>query len=213
MLLEQNQQQIKGAAAQLNGLALSAQHPLRGVDLKCSDAYAIHADDYTRWSWRGHSSNSSKFQGRFKTQTRSSEILYPRAAVSLKAQRNARNQQWEIAMKNLTTLIAVAGFTAVLCANAQAGVHLDVNTEAVRYTTPNADNAAAVAKLYRRIDAAAGKVCGERLMPGSFLVSKSWQGCVQSAMSNALAKINIPAVTAYAAARGVVGYDSTIARN
>jgi UrcA family protein len=154
-----------------------------------------------------------KFHGRFKTQTGGSEILYPRAAGSLKAQREARNQQWEIAMKNLTTLIAVAGFTAVLCANAQAGVQFGVRTEAVRYATPNADNAAAVATLYHRIDAAAGRVCGERLVPGSLFVSKSWQGCVQSAMRDAVAKVNIPAVTAYAAAQGVVAYDSSIARN
>jgi UrcA family protein len=131
----------------------------------------------------------------------------------LKAQREARNQQWEIAMKNLTALIAVAGFTAVLCANAQAGVAFGVPTEAVRFTTPDADNAAAVATLYRRIDAAAGKVCGQRLAPGSSFVSRSWQGCVQSAMRDALAKVNIPAVTAYAATQGVLGYESTIARN
>jgi UrcA family protein len=116
-------------------------------------------------------------------------------------------------MKNLTTLIAVAGFTALLCANAQAGIQSEVPTETVRYATPDVDNAAGVAALYHRIDAAAGRVCGERLAPGSLAASQPWRRCVQGAMRDALAKINLPAVTAYAAARGVGGYDSTIARN
>jgi UrcA family protein len=138
------------------------------------------------------------------------EILYPRAAVSMKAKRDIRNQQREIAMKNLTALIAIAGFTA-LSVNAQAGGTSAVPTEIVRYTSSDAANAGTVALLYRRIDAAAGRVCGERLAPGKPFVSRSWQLCVQHAMHDALTQINTPAAASYAATQGVVVYGSTVA--
>jgi UrcA family protein len=127
-------------------------------------------------------------------------------------QRDTRNQHWEIAMKNLTTLIAVAGFT-VLCATAQAADMSGAPAEVVRFASSDAAHAATVAKLYRRIDAAAGRVCGQRLAPGTPFVSKSWRLCVQGAMRNALAQINSPAVSDYAAAHGVVVNETTVARN
>jgi UrcA family protein len=116
-------------------------------------------------------------------------------------------------MKNLTTLIAVAGFTALLCANAQADVQSEPPTESVHFAVTDAANPATVVALYQRIDAAAGRVCGARLAPGSLTVSKSWRRCVQGAMRDAVAKINMPAVSVYAAAQGAVVYDSAIARN
>jgi UrcA family protein len=115
-------------------------------------------------------------------------------------------------MKTLTALTAVAGFAAILCANAEAGTPPDVPTETVRYSNLNAANVQDVAVLYRRIDAAAGRVCGQRLAPGSLLVSRPWQRCVQNALRHALVEINTPAVTAYAATQGVLLYDSSIAR-
>ncbi|MGC1456899.1 MAG: UrcA family protein [Steroidobacteraceae bacterium] len=117
-------------------------------------------------------------------------------------------------MKKLTVLIAVAGITAVICANAQAGGISDVPTETVRYATADAATVAAVAVLYRRIDAAAGRVCGERMAPGTPFVSRTWQHCVQRATREALAHINTPAVAAYAAAHGIVVLDApTASRN
>jgi len=107
-------------------------------------------------------------------------------------------------MKKLTVLIAVAGFTAVVGANAQAGGMSDVPTETVHYATADAASVAAVAVLYRRIDAAAGRVCGERMAPGTPFVSHTWQRCVQRATRDALAQIDTPAVAAYAAAHGIV---------
>jgi UrcA family protein len=114
-------------------------------------------------------------------------------------------------MKNLTALIAIAGFTA-LSANALAGGTLEVPTEIVRYASADAANADTVAVLYRRIDAAAGRVCGERLAHGTPFVSRHWQLCVQHAMRDALTQINTPAATAYAATQGVVVYGSSLAR-
>jgi UrcA family protein len=115
-------------------------------------------------------------------------------------------------MKKLTALTAIAGIAAILCANAEAGAPSDGPTETVRYSNLNATNAQDIAVLYRRIDAAAGRVCGQRLSPGSPFVSKSWQRCVQNALRHAVVEINTPAVTAYAATQGVLGYDSSIAR-
>ncbi len=107
-------------------------------------------------------------------------------------------------MKKLTVLIALTGFTAVLCANTQAAETSAAPSLTVRYSTSDAVNDASVARLYRRIDAAAGQVCGERMAPGSPFVSRSWRSCVQSAMRAALVQINNPAVATYAAARGMV---------
>jgi UrcA family protein len=115
-------------------------------------------------------------------------------------------------MKTLTALIAVAGITGLFCANAEAGAPSDVPTETVRYQNLQGANDHDVAVLYRRIDAAAGRVCGQRLPPGSLSVSKSWRQCVQNARRHAVTDINTPAVTAYAAAQGVLTYDASMAR-
>ncbi|HEV2700037.1 MAG TPA: UrcA family protein [Steroidobacteraceae bacterium] len=115
-------------------------------------------------------------------------------------------------MKNFTALFAVVGFAALMGGNAEAATPTDVPTETVRYTNPGAADTHAVAALYDRINAAAGRVCGQRLAPGSAFVSRPWRQCVHSAMRAALGTINAPAVTNYAAAQGVVGYDSAIAR-
>ncbi len=115
-------------------------------------------------------------------------------------------------MNKLTALIAVAGITAALCANAQAATMSDVPTETVRYTTADAASVAAVAVLYGRIDAAAGRVCGARMSPGSPFVSRTWQRCVQRALRDALVQIDTPAVAAYAAAHGIEVLDAPTAR-
>ncbi len=115
-------------------------------------------------------------------------------------------------MKTFTALIAVVGFTALMGANAEAATPSDVPAEAVRYTQPDAANTRDVAILYDRIDAAAGRVCGQRLAPGSAFVSRPWRQCVQSAMRTAVGDINTPALTIYAAAHGVVLLDTAVVR-
>jgi UrcA family protein len=115
-------------------------------------------------------------------------------------------------MKKLTAVIAVAGIAGLFCANAEAGAPSEVPTETVRYQDLRTTNDHDVVVLYRRIDAAAGRVCGQRLPPGSLAVSKSWLRCVQTARRHAVTDVNSPAVTAYAAAQGVLTYDSSVAR-
>jgi UrcA family protein len=116
-------------------------------------------------------------------------------------------------MNKLTAMFAVATIAGLSCASADAGTLPDVPAQAVRYQNLQTANAQDVAALYRRIDAAAGTVCGQRLAPGSLAVSTGWRGCVQNALRHAVADINAPAMTAYAAAQGVLAHATSVARN
>jgi UrcA family protein len=116
-------------------------------------------------------------------------------------------------MNKLTAMFAVAAIAGLFYVNADAGTPSDVPTQAVRYRDLQSANIQDVAVLYRRIDAAAGTVCGERLAPGSLHVSPTWRRCEQNALRQAVADINAPAMTAYAAAQGVLAHDSSVARN
>ena len=117
-------------------------------------------------------------------------------------------------MKNLPILIASAGLAAAGCLSTQARSRPEAPTQIVRYVASAAVGDAAVASLYRRIDAAAQRVCGERLAPGSLAVSNAWRQCVQLSLRDALAQMHTPAIAAYAASQGVMVYDAaTAARN
>ena len=116
-------------------------------------------------------------------------------------------------MNKLTAVFAAATIAGLFCVNADAGTLSDVPSEPVRYRNLQGANDHDVAVLYRRIDAAAGKVCGQRLEPGSLVVAPTWQRCVRNALRNAVAEINAPAVTAYAAAHAAVPHEESIARN
>jgi UrcA family protein len=116
-------------------------------------------------------------------------------------------------MNKLTTVFAVAAIAGLFCANANADTLSDVPAEAVRYRNLLSANDHDVAVLYRRIDAAAGRVCGQRLAPGSVVVAPAWRRCVHNALRHAVADIDVPAVTAYAAARGIQAHEASVARN
>jgi UrcA family protein len=137
-------------------------------------------------------------------------MLYPRAAVSMNTRRNCQPKR-EIAMKKLTALITVAGFATVFCAAAQAGSVSEAPTEIVRYAAADAANVATVAVLYRRIEAAAGRVCGARIAPGRSFPSAAWNHCAQGAIRDALVRIDTPAVAAYAASHGILVLEATTA--
>ena len=105
-------------------------------------------------------------------------------------------------MKNLPSLIASGGLAAAGCLSARAGPLPEARTQIVRYIASASEGDAAVASLYRQIDAAAQRVCGERLVPGSLAVSKAWRQCVRLSLRAALAQIRTPAMAAYAASQG-----------
>jgi len=118
-------------------------------------------------------------------------------------------------MKNLTTLVAVATFAMPIFTVARADTTSDPRSEKVQFADLDTSNARGAAVLYQRIKHAAERVCRD-LEPGrSLALMPLYDNCVHVALSNAVAEVNRPAVTAYAAARGVLPGDATIkiARN
>lgn len=105
-------------------------------------------------------------------------------------------------MKNLTTLAAFA-FAAAIVPIAQADTTYDARTETVQYADLETAGAPGAAVLFRRMNGAAQRVCSE-LQPRSLSLLEKYEACVNRALANAVSSIDQPAVTAYAAARGVV---------
>jgi UrcA family protein len=95
-------------------------------------------------------------------------------------------------------LLAVVGTVATLPAAAAPPVVAE-STE-VRYADLDLDNAAGIAELYARLHVAAEKVCDSRFHPGTLVVAASWRTCVADALTQAVAAVDRPAVTAYHAA-------------
>ncbi len=113
-------------------------------------------------------------------------------------------------MNTLTKILAAATLAATLFTTAHAGQPLQPRTQKVQFADLDTTTPQGAAVLYRRMNAAAGAVCGQRERIGSPFVSKAWEACVKNAMRGALAQINRPAVTDYAAARGVYEGDRAI---
>jgi UrcA family protein len=122
---------------------------------------------------------------------------------------------WEIAMKNLTTMIAVASFALSVGTIARADSTPEFRSVTVKYADVNTANDEGAALLYQRLASAAKSVCRD-FEPGRRLeLMAQYKSCVHNAISNAVADVDSPAVTAYAAQRGVAVEASTIkiARN
>jgi UrcA family protein len=118
-------------------------------------------------------------------------------------------------MKNLTTLVAVATVATSIFTIAQADTISVPRSETVKFADLDTSNVQGAAVLYQRIKYAAKSVCRD-LEPGRVLaLRRLYADCMHVALSNAVAEVNRPAVTAYAAAHGVVPGDATIklARN
>jgi UrcA family protein len=118
----------------------------------------------------------------------------------------------ELVMKNSIALIAIATLATGLCAQAQASTMSEVPSEAVQYSDLNSTNNHDAAVLFKRIDAAAGRVCGEKYKAGSLFISPAWHNCVRVAIREAVAKVNSPAVTSYAAAQDILQGGALLAR-
>lgn len=72
-----------------------------------------------------------------------------------------------------------------------------VEQTTVHFADLNIDQPAGAAVLYRRIQFAAERVCGEPKLPGSFIVSPFWRRCVAQAIDRAVVGVDRPALTAY----------------
>jgi UrcA family protein len=111
-------------------------------------------------------------------------------------------------MKNLTTIVATTIIGACgLYSSAQADTLLEPPAVTVHFEDLNIDNARGAATLYKRIQAAAAVVCREFGTTRSMVLFGRYAGCMHSAVGVAVARVNRPRVTEYAAAHGVAPAD------
>jgi UrcA family protein len=73
----------------------------------------------------------------------------------------------------------------------------DVDQITVRFGDLNIGQTEGAALLYRRIQHAAERVCGEPQLPGSHMVSPFWRRCVAQAVDRAVVAVDRPALTDY----------------
>jgi UrcA family protein len=118
----------------------------------------------------------------------------------------------EITMKNLTARAVILAATTLAaygsCTSAWADSNLEPHSITVRYEDLNANSPRGAAMLYTRIRIAAETVCGDLGSSRSLVLLSRYASCVHGAISAAVASVNSPAVTGYAAARGIVPADS-----
>jgi len=116
----------------------------------------------------------------------------------------------ENAMKNLNILVAAATIATCSATIAQADGAFEPRSVTVRFADLDTAGAPGAAVLYRRLHSAAESVCRD-LEPGQELARRRvYANCIQAALSNAIVKIDRPAVTTYAVAHGVPVGESKI---
>jgi UrcA family protein len=106
----------------------------------------------------------------------------------------------------MKTLIPTTALVVLYsCAPAWADTGTAPRSVTVRFEDLNINSARGAAQLYHRIEHAAEDVCGGNPAPLRLLKIESvYASCVRGAVSGAVARVNHPAVTAYAAAHGIV---------
>ena len=113
-------------------------------------------------------------------------------------------------MKNLTTLAAMTVAACGLCTSVWADTILEPRSITVHFEDLDINSTPGVATLYKRIGAAAASVCHDLATSRSLVYLGRYHTCVHGAVSVAVTRINRPAVTEYAAARGIVPADMPI---
>jgi UrcA family protein len=112
-------------------------------------------------------------------------------------------------MKNLTTMIAVASFALSIGTIAHADPAAEFRSETVKYADLNTTSDQGAAELFHRLTNAAKSVCRDFEPGRSLALMSSYNNCIHKALGNAVADVDRPAVSAYAAARGVFPAEST----
>lgn len=106
-------------------------------------------------------------------------------------------------MKALIPATALAALYS--CAPIWANTAESPRSITVHFEDLNINNARGAARLYRRIESAAQDVCGGNLASQRWLaLSSRYATCVRDAITTAIARVDRPAVTQYAIARGIV---------
>ena len=101
-----------------------------------------------------------------------------------------------ISIKVAVLLLAGAWQCNVLAASPKTP-GTEENQTTVHFDDLNLDHAAGAAVLYRRIQGAAARVCGNSHLPGSHVESVDWRRCVTQAVERAVVSLVRPALTAY----------------
>ena len=113
-------------------------------------------------------------------------------------------------MKNPITLLTLGAMTCTaltiggLSTIARADSLLDGRSVLVHFEDLDTNNTRGAELLYNRIKLAAETVCSDLAPQRSLALSARFASCVRAALGDAIAQVNRPLVTEYAAARGVV---------
>jgi UrcA family protein len=105
-------------------------------------------------------------------------------------------------MKRLVPAIALA--TLYSCTPLWAETSSAPRSVTVHFEDLNINSARGATLLYQRIAHAAENVCGDRAPQRSLKFSSLYASCMRDAIGDAVARVNHPTVTEYAAARGIV---------
>jgi UrcA family protein len=130
--------------------------------------------------------------------------------VRLNIQNRGSQPERETAMKNLITLAATALTAYGSCMSAWADTNLEPRSVTVNYEDLNTNSPHGAATLYQRIKVAAETVCSDLGSRRSLALLSRYASCVHGAIGVAVAHVNRPAVTEYAATRGIVPADIQI---
>jgi UrcA family protein len=106
-------------------------------------------------------------------------------------------------MKNLPVFMALAALSAGHFTAAHAAGNETQRSETVRYADLNLDSTAGASTLYQRLRHAAADVCTELTGDAEFAALPLYRYCLTRALSDAVATVNHPVVTAYAQTQGV----------
>jgi UrcA family protein len=106
-------------------------------------------------------------------------------------------------MKTLTALITTAGLALSLSTRALADAHIEWLSQKVEFADLDVTRAPGAAALYQRIKHAASNVCRNWDPMGLVEIRQLNIDCMQAAIARAVADVNRPALTAYAASLGV----------
>jgi UrcA family protein len=113
-------------------------------------------------------------------------------------------------------LLTGAAMSAISLAGAGAYADsppLETHSSTVQYRDLDLNRPHDVAKLYKRITVAAGRVCGSRTLTGSFYRAADFANCRADAVAQAVARVDQPSVTNYYRERAEpISPKATIAR-
>lgn len=108
-------------------------------------------------------------------------------------------------MKSLKALIPVTALaTMYACTPVWADTGAAPRSVTVHFEDLNTNSTRGAAQLYQRIKFAAEDICGRNLVQRSLTLESLYTTCVRGAIGGAVARVNQPLVSEYAAARGIV---------